>query len=338
MINVNLKTERDCIMKRFVALLLFMAFFRLVDAQDFSLVNHNLTPFSLNPSLAGNANALRWGVNYRQQWMALGNNYHTFRASYDQNFYKRMSSLGVAYAYDNMASGVYNTNEISLVYAHTIKLRDFYFIRLGLQASMFINQLGWDKVKYGDQYDPNTRKPTLETLEQFDNDSRTFFDFSAGASFIIENKLTVGGAVYHLAEPSNGFVELEENVLKRKFVGHINFIQDLQYSNGLFGRNDLSDNYLFVNASYQQQDKFKMVNAGVGATWDPLIVGVSDKNNLDGINVIAFMVGGHYKGLQVFYVYDLFTSSKKNGSWSHEINFIYIYQKHEKYPCPVVYW
>lgn len=249
-----------------------------------------------------------------------------------------MCSVGVAYAYDNMANGVYSTNEVSLVYGHTLRLKEFYFIRLGLQASMFINQLGWDKVKYGDQYDQNTRKPTLETLEQFDSDSRTCFDFSFGASFVIQNLLTVGGAVYHIAEPNNGFVELDDNILKRKFVGHINFIQDLQYQNGLFGRKDLSQNYMFVNGAYQQQSDFKMANVGVGVAWDPLILGVSDKNDLDGINVLAFMLGGHFKGLQVYYVYDLFTSSKKNGSWSHEINFIYIYQKHERYPCPVVYW
>lgn len=325
-------------MKKWLFLLIVSLFGGTLLAQDFSMVNHNLTPFSLNPALAGNANAIRVGLNYRQQWMALGNNYHTFRASYDQNFYKQMCSVGFAYAYDNMASSVYSVNELSLAYAHTMKLQDEMFLRLGLQATVFINQFGWDRIKYGDQYDRNTRKPTLETLENFDNDSRAFFDFSAGAAYVIQNRLTVGASVYHIAEPSNGFVELEENILRRKFVGHLSFFQDLQYSNGLWGRSDLSDNYFFSNVSYQNQDVYQQLNAGVGVAWDPLILGVSDKNNLDEVNIIAFMLGGHFKGLQVYYVYDLFTSSKKNGSWSHEINFIYVYKKTEKYPCPVTYW
>lgn len=325
-------------MKKLLLLFIFNVFAWCASAQDFTLVNHNLTPFVLNPALAGNANAIRVGLNYRQQWMALGNNYHTFRASYDQNFYKQMCSLGFSYSYDNMASSVYSVNEVSLVYAHTLKLADEMFLRLGLQGTMFINQFGWDKIKYEDQYDQNTRLPSLETLEEFDNDSRTFFDVSAGAAFVIPNRLTLGASVFHIAEPSNGFVELDQNVLRRKFVGHLSFFQDLQYSNGLWGRADLSDNYFFSNVSYQNQDEYQQVNLGAGVSWGPLVLGVADKNDLDGVNIIAFMLGGHFQGLQVYYVYDLFTSSKKNGSWSHEINFIYIYKKNEKYPCPVTFW
>ncbi len=325
-------------MKKWLCLFIMGLWMCCAVAQDFTLVNHNLTPFCLNPALAGNANAIRVGLNYRQQWMALGNNYHTFRVSYDQNFYKQMCAVGFAYSYDNMASSVYSVNEMSLVYAHTMKLQDEMFLRLGLQATMFINQFGWDRIKYGDQYDRNSRTPDLETLEKFDNDSRTFFDVSAGAAFVIQNRLTVGASVYHIAEPSNGFVELEENILRRKFVGHLSFFQDLQNTNGLWGRADLSDNYFFTNASYQNQADYQQLNVGMGVAWSPLVLGVADKNNLDGINIIAFMLGGHFKGLQVYYVYDLFTSSKKNGSWSHEINFIYIYNKKEKYPCPVTYW
>lgn len=323
-------------------IVLFLSAFCLFVAtyarEDYSLVGHNLTPFSLNPSLAGNAYDIRFGLSYRQQWLALGNNYHTVRASYDQSFHKRICSVGFVYAFDNMSKGVFTVNEFSPTYAHTLKIKDEQYIRLGLQGSLFLNHLSWDKVKYGDQYDMNTRRPTLSTLEEFDEDTRVHFDFSVGLSYVLENRLTVGAAVYHITEPNNGFMELKDNVLHRKYVGHINFVQDLQYSNGLWGRESLSGKYLFLNGSYQRQADYQMLNVGIGFSWDPLMFGVSDKNNLDGVNVVGLMAGGHYKGVQFYYVYDLFTSKKKNGSWSHEFNFIYIIKHVEKYPCPAVYW
>ena len=92
-------------------------------AQDYTFSNHNIVPFSLNPAMAGNANAIRLGLNFRQQWPTLGNKYNTLRASYDQNFYKRMCSAGLSYALDSYAGGIYRTNEIGLVYAHTFQLK-----------------------------------------------------------------------------------------------------------------------------------------------------------------------------------------------------------------------
>ena len=51
------------------------------------------------------------------------------------------------------------------------------------------------------------------------------------------------------------------------------------------------------------------------------------------------MIGGSYKGLQAYYTYDLFTSRKTNGSWSHEFSIVYaMAPKHYRYSCPVVYW
>ena len=48
-------------------------------AQDYSLTNHNIVPFSINPAQAGNANAIRLGLDFRQQWPTLDNHYTTVR-------------------------------------------------------------------------------------------------------------------------------------------------------------------------------------------------------------------------------------------------------------------
>ncbi len=307
-------------------------------AQDYSLTSHNTTPFSLNPSLAGAANSVRFGLNYRQHWPALGNKFHTVRASYDQNFYKQMCSVGFAYTYDNMGGGGYQQNEFDLVYAHTIRLKPHYFIRLGVQAALFANFLG-DGFEFEDQWSSYYRKLVKETSEDIPNDSRVFADFSAGGSFVIENMLTFGVAVYHIGEPKNGFIDKTANVLNRKLSVHASYYKDLLSKNGLFGRSDLSSNYLFTNVYYQLQGENQHFYAGVGLLYSPLIVGVAFKSDFDDVYTPSFMAGLQFGSFQFTYVYDLFTArTQKNGSWAHEINLIYIIRKHEKYPCPVVYW
>ncbi|MBE6329968.1 MAG: PorP/SprF family type IX secretion system membrane protein [Paludibacteraceae bacterium] len=307
-------------------------------AQDYSFSNHNMVPFSLNPALAGAANAVRFGLNYRQQWPALGNKYHTVRASYDQNFYKQMCSVGVAYSYDNMAAGTYQVNEFDVVYCHTFRLKEHFFIRLGVQGTVFANFRGGD-LTFEDQYDPFYRDAVHNTMENLGSDSRVYPDFSVGGAFVIDNKLTLGVSVYHIGEPKNGFMDKPNNVLERKFVGHVSWFKDLQYKNGLFSRSDLSSNYLFTNLYYQKQDEFQNLLLGVGVLISPILAGVTFKTDFDDSYVPSFMAGLQFGSFQACYVYDLFTTrKKKNGSWSHEINLIYVIRVKERYPCPVVYW
>ncbi len=300
--------------------------------------------------MAGNANAIRLGLNYRQQWPTLGNKYHTVRASYDQNFYKRMCSAGLSYAHDNFASGIYATNEVALAYAHTFQLKsgksnkfsamatDGIFLRLGVQATYFINKFNMDKVTFVDQYDLGTGNIYGPTSEEFENDCVRFADFNLGAALSIQGFLTLGAAMYHVSEPENGFQKLGQNTLNRRFVAHANYIKDLEISNGLFSRNTLSDTYLYANLSYQSQDVWKQLDFGVGGFFAPFMAGLSMKSDLSEVSYVSFMVGAAIKNFQAYYVYDLFTSHKKNGSWSHEIALIYIIRTVERYPCPVVYW
>jgi len=309
-------------------------------AQDYSFSNHNIVPFSLNPAMAGNANAFRLGLNYRRQWPDLGNHYHTVRASYDQNIFKQMSSIGVAYSYDNMGGGIYQTNEFGLVYSHAFRLQEEVFVRLGLQVALFANYLNWNNLTFEDQYDPRTGQIIGGSIESFEANSRMFPDFSAGGCFVIENKFSIGVSVCHIAEPNNGFDKLENNTLSRKFVAHANYTFDMERDRGLFSRQGfLSEKYFFANTSYQQQSDFKLAQVGAGVALSPIIVGGSLKNDLGEVFTISGMLGFNYQGLQLYYIHDVYTASQKKGLWSFEIALIYIWEPEEKpYTCPVVYW
>ncbi len=304
-------------------------------SQDFSLSNHNTVPFSINPSSVGAAGTIRLGLNYRMQWPTLVNAYHTVRLSYDQNVYKRMCSVGVAYSYDQH-SVVFGSHEIDVVYAHTFKCADKHFIRLGLQGSFFYHQYDPTKLTFGDQFDPYTGNTLPTTVEGQLITQTNYFDFSVGASYVFENHLTVGFAVYHLAEPYNGFEENSQR-LHRKYVAHANFIQDLKLNHGLMSYG-FSDNYFFANASYQQQSDFKQFRIGAGICYQPVIVGISYKTDLQEVHTPSFTVGGYYKGFQLYYTFDVFASSKENGSFSHELSMVYTIPTKKKDLCPVVYW
>lgn len=325
---------RKLILRTFIGIVVGCA---CAKAQDYNLNSHNLVPFSMNPAQAGNANAIRLGLDFRQQWPMLDNNYTTVRLSYDQNFYKKMCSLGVAYSLDDQ-SGVYRSNEFSLVYAHNFDVTELSHIRLGLQGTYYLNYFGYDKLEYGDQYDSSNGRVDNSTIEDFETTTRGLFDFSVGAVYYVENTFSIGAAVYHIAEPENGFVRKSENKLARKYVFHANYMHDLQYTNGLWGRRDMSDNYLFVNANYQQQADFKKAYLGLGVFLTPVILGVAEKYNLDGVFVTSLMAGCSVKGLQVYYIFDLPTYERENGAWSHEISLVYVIKHKERFPCPMVLW
>ena len=331
-------------------------------AQDYTFSNHNIVPFALNPAQAGAAYATRFALNYRMQWPMLKNAYHTVRLSYDQNIFKRMCSIGVAYTYDNMANGVFQTHELDAIYSHTIRLtRDVqHFLRLGVQASLMSSAANYDKMTFGDQYITSTGQIYNSTIQNLPGDSRTYFDFAVGASYVFEAHVNVGFSVYHIAEPDCGFEEGAQQ-LSRKYVAQVNFSQDLQMDRGLMSRRG-SDNYFYANAYYQNQKTFNQIYLGVGVCLEPMIFGLSWKSNITrtvtttdeaiskelneevdqktwtSINIPSAMIGAYYKGFQVYYIFDFYFARKKNGSWSNEISLMYVLPTKRKDLCPVVYW
>lgn len=320
---------------------------------DYTFNNNNVIPFSLNPALAGNANAMRFGLNYRMQWPSLDNNYTTVRLSYDQNFYKQMASAGISFTRDNEGKA-FKKNEIAAVYSHNIRLEDEYFIRLGLQMAFNVNVIDPTVLTFNDQYNGENKPLEPSTIDDVTERHSNYVDFSFGAAFVWENKLTVGGSIYHIGQPNNGFDDKEAQKLGRRYVFHVNYMQDLESRSGLWGRRDMSSTYLFGSAAYQQQAvevagsedekrTYRLASLNIGCMTNPVIFGVSDKydftSSLGNLNVLSFMIGGNYKGFQGYYIFDLYTSKKDNGSWSHEFALVYVIPpKHYRYSCPIVYW
>lgn len=314
---------------------------------DYTLSGHATSPFSLNPCYVGESNAYRAGVNFRQQWPKLENEYKTIRVTYDQNFFKLVSSVGLHYVFDGQAKD-FKSHEIGLTYSHNIRVTEGHYVRLGLTAATFIKKLGEDGA-YGDQWQNGT---VLDNSLEEDNlkDKAVFPDFTFGAAYVMENILSVGAAIYHISAPKYGFIGEGDDVeLPRRYSFHARYMHNLESSAGLWGNRGKAENYIMGTLNFQHQGEYNIGSINVGAFVSHMMLGVAYRQDfrnmeVDGVeyaklNTVSFMIGGSYKGLQAYYTYDLFTSRKTNGSWSHEFSIVYVMApKHYRYSCPIVYW
>lgn len=313
---------------------------------DYTLSGHATSPFSLNPCYVGESNAYRAGLNYRMQWPKLENEYRTMRLTYDQNFYKLVSSVGAHYVYDGQAKD-YKSHEMGLTYSHNIRVTEGHYVRLGLTAAVFIKKVGEDGA-YGDQWQNGS---LLDNSLEDDNmkDKAVFPDFTFGAAYVMENIFSAGFAIYHISAPRYGFVDDDAVELPRRYNFHVRYMHNLESSAGLWGNRGKAENYIMGTLNFQHQGEYNIGSVNVGAFVSHMMLGVAYRHDfrdmeVNGVkyaklNTVSFMIGGSYKGLQAYYTYDLFTSSKSNGSWSHEFSIVYaMAPKHYRYSCPVVYW
>ena len=95
---------------------------------------------------------------------------------------------------------------------------------------------------------------------------------------------------------------------------------------------------MLQTSSLSSKDTSNEIELYVVVVFNTVIVGVSYKTNLNEVHTASFTIGGYYKGFQLYYVFDLFTSDKKNGSWSNELSLIYTMPTKKECLCPVTYW
>ena len=98
-----------------------------------------------------------------------------------------------------------------------LRLEDEYFIRLGLQMALNLNYADASDLTFDDSY-AGEGKQELPTNDKLAEAHCNFVDFSFGAAFVWENKLTVGGSVYHIGQPNDGFDDKESQKLGRRYV------------------------------------------------------------------------------------------------------------------------
>lgn len=299
-------------------------------AQDPHFSQFYANPLYLNPAMAGSALTPRLTLNYRNQWPSLDANFVTYGASYDQYLPNIKSGLGLQVMTDRAGQGILVSGGVSAFYSYRLMINRDMFVNFGAKASFFQGRIDWNKLTFGDQYDP-VRGLTFQTQEVAPaSTSKSIVDFSIGGVYTYQDIFFGGIAVDHLTQPDNGFYDDKTSKLYMKVTLHGGAVLDLRskkYRGARYNRITLSPNII-----YQQQQNFRQINFGVYLNRNPFVLGLWYRNSITNADAIIALLGFQYNNLKFGYSYDITVSKLQNATGgAHEISFGYTFDTGSQY-------
>lgn len=209
------------LLKKYVLILGLAGWVSNSVGQDIQFSQYRTFPLYLNPASTGNIDQQRLAFNSRSQWVGIDGAFNTIGASYDYNWSKLSSGLGVMLLQDEMSAGGFSTFTGSGLYSYHLQISDNVRLRTGVRVSYFQERLNPKAVTFADQL---IRNDGSETYEQFDQLSHDYMDYSWGSILYISDEdhlkhLWVGMAFDHLTKPEVSFNQFDGN-LPVKFTLH----------------------------------------------------------------------------------------------------------------------
>lgn len=308
-----------------------------VTAQDPQFSQFYAAPLYLNPAFAGATGQARVGANYRNQWPAIDANFTTISAFGD--FYNENKNLGLGAIITRDQEGLLGIQStmIGLMASYDLKVASNLSFRPGFQASIYNRSINFDRLLFGDQFDPSTGQliPGSVSAEQLSGGQSKFFpDMTMGGLFYSKNGwFGVTGA--HITQPNQSLVGSPDK-LPMKISGHGGWKFPLRP--GVMGAGFYSkprERSITPTFQYRHQGRFDQMDLGVYYTLEPLIIGTwyrgvpfKSVNGIVNNESIVLLVGFTKKGandiLNIGYSYD-FTISKlgARSGGAHEFSIVY---------------
>jgi len=315
---------------------LMLAFEASVTAQDPQFSQFYAAPLYLNPAMCGSTGQARAGINYRNQWPAIDANFTTMSAYFDYFIEDKNSAVGMIITRDREGLAGLRSLSVGLQYAYELKINKNLGFRPGVQLALYNRDVNFDKLTFGDQFDPTTGQfldqPTAETFNT--NFSKTFFDVSFGGVFFTRTAW-LGVSAWHLTEPNQSIID-ESSPLPRKYSVHGGFKFYLKpgvVGTGVYSRK--SERSIAPAVQYRHQGKFDQMDVGLYFTAEPIVIGTWYRGipfkNLDGFvnnESIVFLVGftklGAKDAINIGYSFDYTVSKLGSGSGgAHEFSLVY---------------
>ncbi len=307
-----------------------------VTAQDPQFSQFYAAPLYLNPAFAGSTGQARAGMNYRNQWPAIDANFTTMSAYFDYFIEDKKSGVGVLINKDREGLAGLRSVSLALQYAYELQITKNLGFRPGLQAGIYKRDVNFDKLTFGDQFDPTTGEIiTQQTAETFNtNFSKTFLDISAGGVFFTKTAW-LGIAANHLNKPNQSIID-EKAPLPTKLSVHGGFKYFMHpgvVGSGVYARN--AERSIAPAFQYRHQGNFDQLDLGVYFTFEPLVLGTWYRgvpfkpvngfvNNESIVFLLGFVKLGAKDAINIGYSFDYTISKLGPGSGgAHEFSLVY---------------
>lgn len=307
-----------------------------VTAQDPQFSQFYAAPLYLNPAMAGSTGQARAGINYRNQWPAIDANFTTLSAYFDYFIEDYNSAVGLIITRDMEGLAGLRSLNVGLQYAYELQINKNLGFRPGVQVALYNRDINFDKLTFGDQFDPATGdfldQPTAETFNT--NFSKTFVDLSFGGVFFTRTAW-LGVSAWHLTQPNQSIID-EDAPLPVKLSVHGGFkfyLKPGSVSSGAYSRK--GERSIAPAFQYRHQGKFDQLDLGLYFTAEPLVLGlwyrgVPFKNLGDFVNhesivlLLGFTKLGAKDAINIGYSFDYTISKLGTGSGgAHEFSLVY---------------
>lgn len=326
-------------------------------AQDVHFTQYFTSPLTLNPAQTGlTQNDWRASANFRTQWYTVSNNPYmsgtiafdipTLRGKLPEGDALGIGLLGL---YDRSGTGgLQNTTVgLSVAYHKAFGMDKQHTLSLGVQGYLVQKSIQFDKLIFGDQFNPNMPEGYLAgtSAESFGNADLTYPDFNAGLMYsgrVAEKATLYGGfAYYHFTRPEEKFLNSGTAVkINSRFSAHLG---------GSFEMNE--NTVMYLSAMYQKQGPASefLLGGAVGFVMNP---GHDEftRNTIFYLggwyrygDAIAPYIGFEWSRMKIGFTYDVTLSSAQNmtgGQGAYEVSVIYngiinkITRKKYNFACP----
>lgn len=307
-----------------------------VTAQDPQFSQFYAAPLYLNPALTGSTGQARAGINYRNQWPAIDANFTTMSAFFDYFIEDKKSGVGVILTRDREGLAGLTSLSLGFQYSYEIKITKFLGFRPGAQVALYNRDVNFDKLTFGDQFDPLTGQIiSQESAETFKTQqSKTFVDLSFGGVFFTKSAW-LGVSAWHLTQPNQSLIG-EESKLPIKLSIHGGFkffMRPGVAGSGVYARE--AERSIAPAFQYRHQGEWDQMDLGLYFTFEPLVIGTWYRgvpfknlggvvNNESLVLSLGFVKLGAKDAINIGYSFDYTISKLGPGSGgAHEFSLVY---------------
>ena len=262
-----------------------------VYSQDFQFSQLQAAPLLLNPAMTGITNgSYTIGTNYKNQWISLENRFQTFSTFYQQSFLIDSASssrigLGLVLFNDKAGSAQLSNTEVNIALSYQTANRSKHqYFSAGFEGGVASRNINYTKLTWGSQISGNQFDPSIPSGENFSNETKNYFDFSAGALWYYipseKFKMFCGLSMFHINRPDQSLLNSSSDKLYSKISVQTGMQIGLDKSEKL---------YLIPLITYFNQGTSNQINAGGFLKY---VFGSKSELSPSETN---FMVGGFYR-------------------------------------------